>query len=292
MEYTSKNGFRFHHSVSTAEGEQNEYLARSESHYLYELFWLLSGDVQYTVNGKTFVVSAGDVLLLAPETVHSMRVHFEKCDYERMVLHFSSDLLPRFNDVVYFDALNDEVQLFPSVLVKKSKLPALFKRFEEACTNSNKYLDLQLYREVLCFVEELDKLLLEAFHLQETISDSVITNKISYACTQYIRKHMDQYFSLPELAKALNISVSYLAHAFKKEMGLSLNKYIMTQKMRLAQKRLEQGDPPQQVALSLGYEYYSTFYHQYQKFYSISPGEQYSLPHTRKWMRNQYPEHF
>ena len=77
--------------------------------------------------------------------------------------------------------------------------------------------------------------------------------------------------SVHEIAEALNISVSHIRNTFKKQTHITVQNYIFNQKMQLAQKLLTQGMSPQAVAKALGYEYYSTFYHHYQKRYKMRP---------------------
>ena len=164
VEYISKNGFRFHHSVSYTKNTEFENISRAETHYQYELFYLLSGRVQYDVDGRGYSVSPGDILLLAPESLHCLTIKHDKDNYQRMVLHFSPELLPHFQDFTFFDSLNDDAQLFPKSIVEQSNLPTLLKRFSKISTTKNHYLDLHLYKEVLSIVEELDKLLLFHYH--------------------------------------------------------------------------------------------------------------------------------
>ncbi len=292
IEYASKNGFRYHHSISSKENEKEQVLTRNESHYLYELFYLKSGDVQYSANGKTYNVNSGDVFLIAPEIFHSLAIDLTNVNYERAVLHFSADLLPRFFDVAFLDSMPADVQLFPRKLVEKSNIPRIIDEIEKICPKESRYRDLHLYEQILLLIEELDILMLKLTTTDSYVSNSIITNQISYACIQYVQKNLHKNFSLIEIAKKLNISVSYLVHTFKKQIGIPLNRYIILQKMRLAQKLLEQGQSPQQVALTLGYEYYSTFYHQYIKYYGISPSEQLKAPHTRNRQKQSYKSQF
>ena len=96
-------------------------------------------------------------------------------------------------------------------------------------------------------------------------------NIVSTACIQYINSHLSEQISAEDLSKHLNISVSHIRNSFKKEIGMPLQHYILHQKMQLAHTLLSQGQSPQQVANSLGYEYYSTFYQSYMKIFKIKP---------------------
>ena len=108
------------------------------------------------------------------------------------------------------------------------------------------------------------------------------TNKISYLCIEYI----NQPLSLDSLEKVLNISASHIRQTFKKEVGLTLHKYILVQKMQYANRLLSQGIPPVSVAEQLGYEYYSTFYENYVSYFHQSPKVNSNLAHQRLFVED------
>lgn len=73
------------------------------------------------------------------------------------------------------------------------------------------------------------------------------------------------------MAKELQFSESHLRQTFKKECGISIHNYTFIQKMQLAHQLLQQGKSPVAVADELGYEYYSTFYHNYVRRFNSPP---------------------
>jgi len=271
-EYMSKNGIRFHHILSTFNPGEEESLA-AESHYMCEMFLLLSGHVEYSIEGRTYKLYPGDVLTIPQNKIHAITFNtVAPCD--RMSLLFSPSLLPQFNDIDLLSPFNATPysHIISAELVKKTNLVELFHQIERICSKKGKFTDLHLLGYILKIVETLIELnkTMSAENNEKAISP-VKTHEISYSCTQYVNSHLNENLNTEKIADALHISSSHLRQAFKKELGITLHHYIYNQKMQLARHLLTQGENPIEVASQLGYEYYSTFYHNYVKRFNIPP---------------------
>ncbi len=271
IDYYSKNGIRFHHSVSTFEATDKDTLV-PESHHMYELILLLSGAAKYNIEGQTYNLSPMDAIIIHPNKLHS-REFDPSCPYERMVLHFAPDLLPSFADLNFLSNYTDFFMpsVLPKRIIEKTPLIRLMQDCKTICQSRNKYTDLHLVSVIIQIVETLDKVISE---LDESdILIPVETNKISHACIEYINRNLTnvENLSIKNLAKEMLISVSHLQHTFKKELGISLHGYIFNQRMQLARKLLSQGQTPQAVSNMLNYDYYSTFYHSFIKRFGVPP---------------------
>ena len=270
-EYFSKNGIRFHHSISKQENGQVDVLA-PETHHMCEIILLLSGEAKYKIEGQSYDLSSHDAIIIHPNKLHSREIT-SNLPYERMVLHFSPDLLPSFADLNLLSNYNDA--FLPSVLPKKiiegSNLIELMHQCETLSQKENKYTDLRFVSLILQIVETLNEIIVK---LDESNTlPPIKVDKISHTCIQYVNQHLTEKDKLtpPNIAKVLHISASHLQHTFKKELGISLHSYIFNQRMQLARKLLLQGQSPQSVSNLLNYEYYSTFYHNFIKRFGSPP---------------------
>ena len=270
-EYLSKNGIRFHHSISTYEDTKQDALL-PESHHMCEIILLLSGSVKYKIEGQYYSLSPSNAIVIHPNKLHSREIDPSQ-PYERMVLHFAPDLLPSFADL---NLLSNYTGLFsppilPKTIVEESNFIELMQQCEKLCENKNKYTDLRFVSLILQIVETLNEIILKLDETHALLPIKV--DKISHTCIQYINRHLTDKDKLSpqNLAKELHVSVSHLQHTFKKEIGLSLHAYIFNQRMQLARKLLLQGQSPQAVANLLNYEYYSTFYHNFVKRFGAPP---------------------
>lgn len=278
IEFLSKNGIRFHHSISYDNSGDKEVL-QSESHLMFEVMLLISGSIEYLIEGQHYKISPMDIIVIPPNKIHSINTK-NSTPYERMVLHFSPSLVPDFSDIDLLASLTETstvAHIIPQKLVAKSNIISLIQECRRHCVEKNEYIDLRLTITILHIVESLNLLIREIKLMEkENTIQPIKINKISYACTQYINKNLHKNITARDLAKELNISQSHIQNTFKKEIGISLYEYIINQKMQAARSMLIQGTPPQIVAQNLGYNYYATFYHNYVKKFNTSPN---SLAH-------------
>lgn len=271
-EYISKNNLRFHHSISTKSQNDQDKLT-PESHQMFEIILLISGQVKYNIEGQSYELSPLDAIIIHPNKLHSREID-QNLPYERMVLHFSPDLLPVFTHLNVLSNYYNNA-LLPSVLPKKiveqSNFISLMQECENLCKNKNKYTDLHFVGLILKIIEALNEIILKLDNENALIPVKV--DKISHECIQFIYKNLTSKNSLSvnNIARELNVSLSHLQHTFKKQTGVNLHAYIFEQRMLLAKKLLLQGQSPQTVANMLNYEYYSTFYHGFIKYFGIQP---------------------
>ncbi len=270
-EYLSKNGIRFHHSVSTHEAERQDTLV-PESHHMCEIILLLSGQVQYKVEGRRYNLSPLDAIIIHPNKLHTREID-PKAPYERMVLHFDPDLLPSFADLNLLSGYNDSFlpSVLPREIIQQTNLIALMQQCETLCQNNSIYTDLRFIGIIVQIIETLNEIILSME--KEHPSTPIKVDKISHACIQYVNQHLTEREKLSpqNIANELHISPSHLQHTFKKEIGVSLKSYISNQRIQLARKLLLQGESPQAVSDHLNYEYYSTFYHNFIKRFGANP---------------------
>ena len=65
-------------------------------HEFYEIFFFLSGDVSYIIEGSTYQLRPGDILLTSNEDIHKPEVRAGK-PYERYVIWIHPDAIQAFH---------------------------------------------------------------------------------------------------------------------------------------------------------------------------------------------------
>ena len=91
---------------------------------------------------------------------------------------------------------------------------------------------------------------------------------------RYIMDHLSEELAMGELAKNVHLNADYLTRIFKKQMGYSINRYIIESRMKAAIWMLQNtslsiGD----VAAQVGYYNYSSFNRVFSKVMNMSPSE-------------------
>ena len=275
--YTARPDFYFHHA-STIISENEYYSQGPEVHQMCEILWLLSGNVQYNINGNLYDVQPGDLILLNVNEIHSLQLTSSE-PYERFVLQFSPNLLPPnvtldIDPLMPFSSAQSFHRILPAELIKGSKIPRLFRSFKRNCLKKEECTILELVAHIFLILKELN-------HLTSQFSKSVARTPVTPSnnetilknCITYLNDNITQNLQISDIANHCHICTSHLHHLFKKEMHTSLHSYIINQKMQLAAIMLRKGISPQEVANSLGYSYYSTFARNFTSLFNCLPNQ-------------------
>ncbi len=115
--------------------------------------------------------------------------------------------------------------------------------------------------------------------LLETLTESVSganrnMSSIVREVKNFIEGHILQDFSREDIANALHFNPDYLSRVFKKETGVILSDYIISRRMTMARKLLEDtNDRVADIAHQLGYNHFSHFARQFRNITGLSPQE-------------------
>ena len=79
--------------------KRDTYLKDVELHHhdFYEIYFLISGDVTYTIESRQYHVAPGNLLLISPQELHQICIRPEMSAYERFVLWVDPKLLSRLS---------------------------------------------------------------------------------------------------------------------------------------------------------------------------------------------------
>lgn len=91
---------------------------------------------------------------------------------------------------------------------------------------------------------------------------------------RYIAQHIDQDLSREAIAEMVYLNPDHLSRLFKKETGLSLSEYILSERIKLAKELLAQTDIPiSRIASSVGHTNFSHFARIFRKYVGVGPSE-------------------
>lgn len=102
---------------------------------------------------------------------------------------------------------------------------------------------------------------------------------------EYINENYMEEITLGELAQTIHLSSSYLSSLFKKEVGCSFQKYLISTRLERAHELICSGNCSLlHVAQSVGYKDYAQFSKMYKKHYGFSP--RMDLPNLKQTQDN------
>lgn len=251
------------HKLDYASSPNDEY--GKHMHYFYEIVYLINGDVDYTVESETRHLNKGDLVFVQPGEFHFATVN-KSVHYERFVLKFPDQIIDL--------ELKKRLQKASHFISKDEVFSKIFSDIDKDYSDFDDYSFSLITRskiiEMLVSISATQKV--ERKEEDSTVIASIIN---------YINNHISSSLSLGVISQALNYSESYIANTFKKNMKAPLMQYIRSKKIIAAREMILRGQKPKDIAESLGFSDYSTFYRSYIKIIGIPPSSTNSDKHIK-----------
>ena len=234
-------------------------------HDNYEILYIVTGCGEYVVEGTTYDIKPGTVMLIRPCVYHSVRLDETK-PYERYVVNFSTAGLVSEAVGMLEKMLNDDDgaggRYYPPGALSRDALN-IFERFENAV--SMHVSNRGIYGKAL--LSEL--IILLSISTGERMHQD--DEELGARVIRYLNENIDRNISLDKLAKIFFVSKYYLCRAFKKHNGISVHGYINQKRVIYAKQLIEAGEPASVAAYRVGFGDYSSFYRAYLKYVGTSP---------------------
>lgn len=208
-------------------------------HDCYELYYLYSGERYYFIQDKTYHVTGGSFVLIPPNEIHRTGNlgHF---GYDRMLIHFSKELLEDFlmvdaslNPYQKFDAdihlisLDSGQQAFVETL-----LHTMDVEYQANSLRENAYIKLMLL-QLLLFIN----------HCKPNQQDAALpeinnTQKLMFEILGYINNHYMEDLNLKIVSAKYYLSTFYFSRTFKEVTGFHFIEYLNNVRIKEAKKLL------------------------------------------------------
>lgn len=255
--------FAVNHSRQEA-GEQIVF--KMHTHATAELYYFVAGRAVFHIEGSTYELQPGDILLMRPSEAHYIEQD-SNVPYERICLNFETSV---------FSALDPDNTLIRPYYDREAGKRNLYRTGDSVCRG---YLDnilkakdrltglanMILLLQQLCAIFDRDN------------STGSQPDTLEYRIIRYINRNLEQELSIEKLCEHFFVSRAQLCRRFKKITGTSVGKYIGAKRLLAAQNMLRQGKKPTEVFAACGYQDYSTFYRAYLQFFGYSPKELHRL---------------
>ena len=251
-------GMSFHHRTGMPLRPGNE------KHSYLEIIYLISGSANFIVNGTEQKIDGGTMIIIPDGCFHQFITENVK----------TTKFL-----VVNVRSYNDErIKLLQGMdkvhIINDKKSPYIKTLAEIARVLTKEYDSLEvrvwLYSAVMALFSSMKRRgeILKSEPIKETHS-----NLVSDA-VKHIEQNMTCNLTIENIAAELLVSPSTLSHSFKKEMGISIYKYLLQRRTMYAYELLEKGYRPTEVSDKCGFNDYSSFYRIYRHAYGIPPSMQ------------------
>lgn len=250
----------------------------SHIHKCHEIIHIINCEFLYTVEGKEYRLSDGDLILTKPDELHSFSFPKE-CEYKREFLHIYPNFLERFPEAAKI--LNTRqagiLNLIPAEKVKKYNIDKIFDEMYIYCANPLPETDLMV---LLCAVQIILKLNHIWFNDTPEYKD-VMTDAKTNSIRDYIDWHCMEDITAASVAEAVFMSQAYASRFFKEKTGMTIKTYLNMRRITNAKNLIMEGNKVTNIFARCGFKDYSTFYRAFVKYVGMTP-EEFKKTHNKK----------
>ena len=225
-------------------------------HDFYEVYYFVSGRVTFRVEGRTYSLEPGDLLLINPQELHQPEIGPDTL-YERIVLWVDRGYLAEMCRGAAAD------------------LSACFDNEDPDHTNLLRPTKLQRAALSFAYAQSLlIQCMVEINRLARMPSSQTAKREEPDLVSQvlgYIGAHFQANITLESLAGEFYVSKYHLSHEFSHRVGTSVHRYLIFRRLLQAREMIAAGQPPGEVYQSCGFGDYANFYRAFKSEYGISP---------------------
>ena len=258
------------------------------SHDFIEIAIILDGEGEFFVDGQTFPVRKGDLLLFNPGMTHQSR----RVDGKGPATEFYA----AFTNIHFRDMEDNQIR-FPGgafLLHPEEKTFLHLTRLAqsmvlESCNaQPGRYFMLKAYLTqmiLLLYREQVEDQKPKALgYIFESANKKYVVEQI----VDYLNRHYNEKISLDQIAQNMYLSPFYISRIFKNEVGDTPINYLINLRMEKARKLLleKQDCSIQEIAQCVGYDDAYHFSKLFKKHYGNSPSQY----RARKSSKAQNPE--
>lgn len=244
-------------------------------HEFYEVFFFISGMVNYTVEGRSYQLRPGDILLTNNRDIHRPEVARGK-PYERYVLWLNGEFLGKIQHpkddltACFCDAAQKQYKLIRPDGETLAQLQGLCRRIIGLQRENAFGSATLLYAAVTEFLVYLNR---AYFDTSAEIRQDVTENEAVNQVVAYIESHLVEDLNLDSVADVSHLSKFYLDRQFKQYTGLTIYQYILKKRLITARTMLRSGASVMDACMGCGFNDYSNFLKAFKREFGRMPKE-------------------
>ena len=257
LKESDRDGLYIRHAVD--ESPDNKGIS-FHVHDRCEVFYFISGNAQYLVEGSVYPLERGSLLIMGPGEAHCIRfLSGER--YERYAVNFPLGL---------FDSFDPERRLMAPYTARPLgrqnlySLPGLEETFRELC-----YFEGDSYGRTLLFTVRLASLMDTLGRQSAGLTRREPT--LSEQLVGHVNARLLEDITVEQLAEHFFLSTSQFSRLFKEATGASPWAYITAKRLVRARELLQGGMGAGRAAEECGFGDYSVFYRAYVKRFGEKP---------------------
>jgi len=222
-------------------------------HYLFH--YILSGSGKFISKNKTFELSTGQGFLITPGEVTT----------------YMADQDDPWSYVwLCFDGPDAE-KILKTCLLSRSQPIYNGGHHDEICNLLNELIDYATHVEQFSY--KALSLAYEFFDLLKVEDKKKLTHEVYVnRAIEFIRSNYSYDIQIADVAKAVGLDRTYLFRLFKKELGVSIQEYLINYRLMMVRDLLAYEKLNiTEIVYSCGFSDYSLFYRHFLKAFDMTP---------------------
>lgn len=243
-------------------------------HEFDKIVILISGKVDYTVEGTTYKLEPWDILLVRHHMIHKAAIDLS-VPYERIIIYLDSAYVERFAPEAglmdcFAAAEKRRYCLMRPDAGGVERLKEALERLEK--TQGDELFGAQLLRGTMLvqLLVLINRIALSDNSREKNTSES--GGKIAPALS-YINENLTRELSIDDMAAMCYMSRYYFMRLFKTQTGCTVHNYIRQKRLVLAARLIREGMSASAAAAECGFSDYSAFHRAFTKTFRVSPGK-------------------
>ena len=222
-------------------------------HRCFEIILLLDGSMTVTVEKQEYVLTAGDMILVKPNLIHSLKTPENS---HHVLCIFAPELIA---------AISDELIRYRLISPVIHDVPELYRHLFE---NANESMNIGGVKGFLYTVSDLFYRRLDLEQEDTATRGKHLLQRILL----YVDEHMDQPCSVRELGVELHYAPAYLSRFFYTNIGMPYSDYVHNIKISHACYLLRNTrESVTDIAAQCGYASISSFNRNFKQLTGCSP---------------------
>lgn len=241
-------------------------------HGFPEIYCFLQGDAHYIVEGSSYSLRYGDILIMKPGESHRLKLD-SHAKYERISIHFDPNILAGTDSAgLLTEAFNNRRtgrgnKFSSSDFRDESYLMYIRKAIQAESDPQIK--QMAVFSNLVSFLIELRYAFCNRIeNATEKFEDPTVVKMIGY-----VNQHLYDDISLSDVSRKFYISQAYANRIFREATGATVWNYIMMKRLHKARAAIRNGRLLSDIYSECGYQDYSSFFRAYKKYFGCSPSD-------------------
>ena len=258
--------FRLFHLRSET-GEKVDY----HYHEFCKVLLLVSGQGSYFVEGRRYLLSPGDVVLIGSRSVHRPELE-AGVPYERIIIYVSPEYLQQQSG-----ADCDLLELFSGekghvLRLRESQRKAIFgiaAALERDLSQPGFGRELLSRADLVRLLVEIGRNLLATG--TDLPSPILPENRRVLEIMEYLQRNLTEEIDIDALAERFFISKYHMMRLFRRETGTTIYTYLTQKRLMRARELIGGGMRATEACFACGFRSYSSFTRAYGKYFGTTP---------------------